>query len=265
MANTESLPALKAIIFDIGGVVLRSPFIGIAAYERDHGLPPNYINCSIVGRGSHGAWQRFERGEISLFPFYEQFGKDLSDVVSGNEWYKGYCRRNKITCPLLPESLHVDGRELFGRMMRESGVFDPHILLAIQNLRAVQKYRIIALTNNFTRTDSSGDPIPPSELAFLGWDRGGAAPNKLRALFDDFIDSSVHGMRKPDPDFYLLACKRNNIKPEEAVFLDDIGMNLKAAQKLGMRTIQVRIGETLDAVKQLEQIVGFNLTTSVKL
>lgn len=87
-----------------------------------------------VGRGSHGAWQRFERGEISLFPFYEQFGKDLSDVVSGNEWYKAYCRRNKISkcqlpvwnqthdvtlasllpiaCPSLPESLHVDGREV---------------------------------------------------------------------------------------------------------------------------------------------------------
>jgi len=31
--------------YQIGGVVLRSPFIGIAAYERAHGLPPNYLNC----------------------------------------------------------------------------------------------------------------------------------------------------------------------------------------------------------------------------
>lgn len=31
----------------IGGVVLRSPLIAIAAYEREHGMPVNYINCSM--------------------------------------------------------------------------------------------------------------------------------------------------------------------------------------------------------------------------
>ena len=35
---------IKAIIFDIGGVVVRSPMIGIAKYEKEHGLPTNYIN-----------------------------------------------------------------------------------------------------------------------------------------------------------------------------------------------------------------------------
>lgn len=29
---------------------------------------------------------------------------------------------------------------------------------------------------------------------------------------------------KPEPEFYLLACKRNGIVPQEAVFLDDLGM-----------------------------------------
>ncbi|KAJ8475244.1 hypothetical protein ONZ45_g3202 [Pleurotus djamor] len=263
--TTDSQPTLKAIIFDIGGVVLRSPFIGIADYERHLGLPPNYLNCSIVGHGSTGAWQRFERGEIHLFPFYEQFGKELSDTENGNRWYQAYCERNRLPCPPLPGKIKVDGRELFGRMMRESGQFDKHFLLAIQKLRAAKKYRIIALTNNFSRTGESGEPIPPSELAFLGWDKGGVAPPKLRALFEDFIDSSVHGMRKPDPEFFLLACKRNGIKPEEVVFLDDIGMNLKSARQLGMRTIQVQIGKTLDAVQELERIVGLDLTSTGRL
>ncbi|KAJ3005661.1 hypothetical protein NUW54_g4241 [Trametes sanguinea] len=39
---------------------------------------------------------------------------------------------------------------------------------------------------------------------------------------------------------YLLACARNGIQPTEAVFLDDLGMNLKAAQALGMETIPGR-------------------------
>ena len=30
--------------------------------------------------------------------------------------------------------------------------------------------------------------------------------------------------RKPDPEFYLLACKRNGLEPKDCVFLDDLGM-----------------------------------------
>lgn len=92
------------------------------------------------------------------------------------------------------------------------------------------KYRTIALTNNFSKSndtilrDAPHDPnfSLQKELEFLGW-QDGATPPQLRALFDDFCDSSTLGLRKPDPAFYLLACERNSILPEEAVFLDDIG------------------------------------------
>ena len=47
-------------------------------------------------RGSQGAWQKFERGEISLFPFYEQFSHELSDVHNGNKWYVEYCEKKDI-------------------------------------------------------------------------------------------------------------------------------------------------------------------------
>ncbi|TFK76603.1 epoxide hydrolase [Pluteus cervinus] len=251
-------PNLKAVIFDIGGVVLRSPFIAIAQYERDHGIPRNYLNCSIVERGPDGAWQKFERGELPLLEFYAQFGKDLSDTLNGNKWYKDYCDRRGIPCPQLPELLEVDGRKLFGAMMRES-TYDPHIRLAIEHLRQANRYKIIALTNNFSRID-----IPATERAFLGWTEEGPAPLELTRLFDDFCDSSILGLRKPDPAFYLLACSRNNIKPENAVFLDDIGINLKAAKKLGMETILVSIGKTLEAVQKLEEMLGMNLTDPIE-
>ncbi|PFH50068.1 hypothetical protein AMATHDRAFT_146109 [Amanita thiersii Skay4041] len=246
---------IKAVIFDIGGVVCRSPLIAIAAYEKEIGLPPNYLNCSIVERGHQGSWQRFERGEIPLLDFYEAFSRDLSDTHNGNKWYARYCERKGIDCPLLPESLKVDGRELFGRMMRESKELDTHIRDAITHIREAGKHKIIALTNNYARVD-----VPPSELAFLGWEEGGATPEHLTGLFDDFCDSSRFGMRKPEHGFYLLACDRNGIKPKEAVFLDDIGINLKAASELGMKTIRVEIGGSLKAVRQLEAIIGINLT-----
>ncbi|KAJ7702322.1 HAD-like domain-containing protein [Mycena rosella] len=250
---------LKAVVFDIGGVVMRSPFIAIAAYEERSGIPPNYLNCSIVGRGSNGAWQKFERGELPLLPFYDAFSRDLSDTVNGNIWYTAYCKRRGIECPELPKQLKVDGRELFGAMMRESGIFDPHILRAIRRIRAGGKHKIIALTNNFART-STENPIPQSELTFLGWDREGATPSTLRQLFDDFCDSSELGSRKPEPRFYQLMLDRNGLRPEETVFLDDIGINLKAAQELGMETIHVPIGGTLAAAQKLEVKLGIDLT-----
>ena len=94
---------------------------------------------------------------------------------------------------------------------------------------AAGKWKIIALTNNFTALDqASPDPfdpthIPDSEFEFLGWGEGGAAPHHLRVLFDDFCDSSAFGMRKPEPEFYIAACEQNGIEPKDAVFLDDIG------------------------------------------
>lgn len=44
-------------------------------------------------RGPNGAWQRFERGEMTLFPFYEAFGRELSDTVNGNVWFTDYWKR----------------------------------------------------------------------------------------------------------------------------------------------------------------------------
>jgi FMN phosphatase YigB (HAD superfamily) len=68
--------------------------------------------------------------------------------------------------------------------------------------------------------------------------------------------------RKPDPKFYMLACDRNDLKPNEVVFLDDIPENIKAAKALGMDTIRVYIGYTLQAVKALEEKIGIDLTNS---
>ncbi|KAH0830411.1 HAD-like protein [Lanmaoa asiatica] len=267
----------------IGGVVLRSPFIAIADYETEKELPPHYLNVSITSRGSSGAWQRFERGELPLFDFYAAFSRDLSDTTNGNIWYTEYCERKRtgisnltvldlsglrspLACPKLPEQLHIDGRDLFGRMMRSATSYDAHLLTAIINLRAAGRWRIIALTNNFGGYHSTGESpsleIPEVEMQFLGW-QDGPIPDHLRQLFDHFYDSSAVGLRKPDPQFYLHACKESGVSPEEVIFLDDIGMNLKTAKQLGMATIHVPIGGTLQAVKQLGEYLRIDLCADI--
>jgi len=270
-----SSPHLKAVLFDIGGVVVQSPLLAIRDYEIEHGLPNNYINCMITGRGPQGAWQKFERGQIALFPFYEQFSQELSDVHNGNKWYVEYCERKNIACPELPQKLTVDGRELFGRMMRTGQKVDKYFYAAILRIRAAERWRVIALTNNYSKIDATFLGIDSrhltrypgvsleSELRFLGWESG-VVPPPIRELFDDFVDSSEVGMRKPEHRFYLLACERNHIRPQEAVFLDDLGLNLKTAQELGMETIHVPIGGAVSALRILGDKLGMNLTPDLE-
>ena len=91
------------------------------------------------------------------------------------------------------------------------------------------------------------------------WKSDGEASDRhgLRPLFDHFIESSVVGLRKPDPAIYRLAFAQLGIPGERIVFLDDIGANLKAARELGMTTIKVLDAE--QALRELEQHVGFDL------
>ena len=76
----------------------------------------------------------------------------------------------------------------------------------------------------------------------------------LRHHFDAFFESSVLGLQKPDPRIYRHACSELGIAPEEAVFLDDIGRNLKAARALGMTTIKVDTPE--QALAELARTLG---------
>jgi putative hydrolase of the HAD superfamily len=47
------------------------------------------------------------------------------------------------------------------------------------------------------------------------------------------------------------------VAPEEAVFLDDLGVNLKPARAMGVTTIKVTDPDR--AIADLEQVVGFPL------
>jgi len=89
------------------------------------------------------------------------------------------------------------------------------------------------------------------------WSGEGDGTGVLRPHFDVFVESSVVGLRKPDPRIYEHACRELGIAPREAVFLDDIGSNLKTARQLGMTTIKVDAPER--ALAELEAILGFAL------
>jgi putative hydrolase of the HAD superfamily len=207
----------RAVIFDLGGVVLDSPLHAIAELERDAGIPAGFVNRLVASSGPDGAWARLERGELAIEAFYAAF--DAECAAAG----------------------HAPGaRRLMQRIAQRSQP-RPAMLAAIGRIRA-RGLRTAALTNNW-----AGEA--PGE--------GAAA---LRPHFDAFLESSVLGLRKPDPRIYQHACRSLGIEAPEAVFLDDIGSNLKAARALGMTTIKVTTAE--QALAELEGVLGFDLRDS---
>lgn len=53
------------------------------------------------------------------------------------------------------------------------------------------------------------------------------------------VESCKVRMRKPERRIYEHTLRALNVEPSEAIFLDDLGVNLKAAKELGIRTIKV--------------------------
>ena len=56
-------------------------------------------------------------------------------------------------------------------------------------------------------------------------------------IFDEVYASNLMGISKPDPDFYRYILKKEGIKPENTVFVDDTEENIISAQKIGINSI----------------------------
>ena len=131
----------------------------------------------------------------------------------------------------------LDARGVLGLL---SGDLRPAMVEAVR--RCHERLKTACLTNNVVR-DGQDASLHLSQL--------------MSDLFDVVIESSKIGVRKPDPVFYRLACDGLGIEPHEAVFLDDLGINLKPAREMGMTTIKVDDPDA--AIAELEAVVGFAL------
>ncbi len=61
----------------------------------------------------------------------------------------------------------------------------------------------------------------------------------LKRPIDQVVESCVEGIKKPEQAIFDLTLSKLDVKPHEAVFLDDLGNNLKTARLMGISTIKV--------------------------
>jgi putative hydrolase of the HAD superfamily len=116
----------------------------------------------------------------------------------------------------------------------------PAMATAIRRIQA-SNLRTAALTNNWPRPEAAEYPPMGSGLGF-----------------DVVIESALVGLRKPDPRIYELVVSKLDVEAVDAVFLDDLGINLKPARAMGMTTIKVSDPDV--ALAELGGILGLDLT-----
>ncbi|KAJ4376197.1 hypothetical protein N0V83_001478 [Neocucurbitaria cava] len=271
----------KAILFDIGGVVVISPFQAILDYEIENKIPVGYINYAIQ-KGPHdtGAWQLIERGEVELNDdWFAAFRRQLSRPEVWTEYLQKLAQQESVgggqaidggPQPHVPD---IDAKRLFWRMMKISRAPDPYMYPALRKLKESGKFVLGAFSNNVTFPDGILDDegqLFTKDLIHAPAPNPYANDSKdVTTCFDIFLGSAVVGVRKPDPAAYKLAVREmdaiarkkgmGEVTAGDTLFLDDIGINLKFARKTGLRTIKVNLGKTRDAVRELEEAAGIPL------
>ena len=211
---------ISAVLWDFGGVFTTSPFAAFATFEAERGLPKDFIRTINANNADANAWARMERNEVSA----EEFG-DLFEVESRAAGHA------------------VNGGEILPLL---SGRLQPEMVTA---LRIVAKsYKTACLTNNM-RTGHGPSMTRDADKA--------AEIAQVMEIFGQVVESSQVGIRKPEPEFYRIACNMLEVEPSQAVFLDDLGVNLKPARAMGMTTIKVT-GQA-QALDDLEAVLGISL------
>lgn len=213
-----SLP--QAVLWDFGGVILSSPFEAFRAYEIELGLPEDFIRGLNARNPDLNAWAKMERSEVSLAEFVTLFEAEAHEA--------GH---------------RIDGWRVLKSI---SGDIRPQMVEALRRCKV--HFRVACITNNMKAGEGPGMARNPEKAAAVA---------EVMTLFEHVVESSKLGWRKPDPRIYRHACDLIGVAPEHCIYLDDLGINLKPARALGMRTIKV--GDPDVAITELEAMVGIPL------
>ena len=210
---------IRAVFWDFGGVITTSPFDSFNIYEESQNLPKDLIRTINSTNPDNNAWAKLERSEIDQEEFDSLF--EVESQQFGHS---------------------VPGKQVLALL---KGQIRPEMVKALREIK--DKLIQGCLTNNIQSDEDQ--ELETDNAAISG------THQEIMGLFDFVFESSKENVRKPDPKFYQLACERGKVNPNEVIFLDDLGINLKPAKALGMKTIKVVRAE--DALQDLQDLLDF--------
>lgn len=212
---------IKAVFWDFGGVITTSPFDSFNIYEKENNLAKDFIRQVNATNPDNNAWAKLERNEIDILKFNDLFLAESSKL--------GY---------------PIPGIEVISLLQ---GQLRPEMIGALKKIKG--QLIQACLTNNIS---SPNEELSDENVSIAGKN------DEVMSLFDFVIASSEQNVRKPDLDFYQLALEEANVRPNEVVFLDDLGINLKPARALGMQTIKVT--DASNALRELNDLLPIDIS-----
>lgn len=211
-------PDVNTVIFDLGGVLsLSGRALDVVHRFPDH--PADEVMAVMLGDyavDSDHPWHRLERGEISLADYRAAVGRLIAEA--------GLRMRE-------PEPSTSRSGLNFEFVRSEA------MLELVHDLRD-HGCRLGVLTNNVREFRDRWRSIMDFDT-----------------LFDDVVDSHEVGLRKPHPAIYELSLRRLGATAEQAVFLDDMDVNVRAASALGMHGVLVEVDQR-PAIDRVRSLVG---------
>jgi putative hydrolase of the HAD superfamily len=208
--------AVRAVLFDLGGVLTESPMDSFAAYEAAAGLPAGLIRQLNATDPDTNAWARIERGELDVAGFAEAFEAEAR--VAGHR---------------------VDAARVLSAL--DHPAQRPAMVSAVRRLRAAGLP--LGLVSNNVR------PMPREaalgELLALFDVVVESSVERIRKPEPEIYRRALTR---------LSAAVGAELAASDCAYLDDLGINLKPARALGMHTIKVV--DPADALVELASLTG---------
>jgi epoxide hydrolase-like predicted phosphatase len=234
---------ISTVIFDFGGVISSPLFVGIGAFEEAEGYPKGSLLQLLFGETHYiGVEGRAVAEAIADDPDAAEAAGAIEDEPDWHLLEKGQIDVATYFGRLTERAPAILGTEIdmesYGRFWRSTA---PGVhWMVVHRIRDLKGrgLRLGLLTNNVKEFGEHWRTMFP-----------------LEELFEEVVDSSHVGMRKPERGIYELTCSRMGIEPGEAVFIDDNLDNVEAARAYGMEA--VHFGDNpWDALAEIEAILG---------
>ncbi|WP_028065558.1 HAD family hydrolase [Solirubrobacter soli] len=193
---------IKAVISDFGGVVTLPLFEGFKRAHEELGVPIEALGVAMKLTAARNP-------EPPLWTL-ERGQMTEADFLAGLEAALTEVTGTAVT---------LDG---YGALLM--GKLEPNepLLARYRELREAG-VRLAILTNNVRE-----------------WHDIWRTAFDIDALFELVVDSAFEGTRKPEPRIYELTLSRLGLAPPDCVFIDDVEVNVTAANELGLHGIHFR-------------------------
>jgi epoxide hydrolase-like predicted phosphatase len=203
---------VKAVISDFGGVLTTPLMDFFARFQDDSGVPLEALGKAMMRIAD----------EQGFHPLYELEKGQLSEPE-----FRALLEAAASTELGRPVHLHGLADAYWSDLDTNDAMID-----YLRGLRD-RGVRLALLTNNVREWEPRWRGMLPVD-----------------ELFEVVVDSAFVGMRKPDPEIYELTLERMALPASDCVFVDDIEVNVKAANDLGMRGVWFR--DTGQAIAEID-------------